>query len=162
MSKKKKINIYCDRPTWLPCRKTSVPRLVRSIQFFPVVVDMYSWSSLFIWIHLVPKICDPPNQYLQPFQGHLRTCAKRRKLESPNTHCPSIYWTKQTAFLFQFSYYKQVSLLAVLLSATFSPLCFLLVILLLKMTHRCSTEMSSSVSKCKKAVTCILKKTCFK
>lgn len=108
MSKKKKINIHCHWPTWLPCGETSVSRWVTSIPFFPVVVYVYSWSSLFMRIHLVPKICGLQISTHSAFKAICQTCAKRRKFESPNAHCRRIYWARQT-LLSSFSSHKQVS-----------------------------------------------------
>lgn len=101
----------------------------------------------------------PPNQYSQPFQGHLQTCAEQRKFESPNTHCPRIYLARQT-LLSCFSSHKQVSFLQSCLVPRFHIFVLFVGNAVVKNAHRFSTEMLSSVSKCKKAVMCILEKIC--
>lgn len=62
------------------------------------------------------------------------------------------------SFFFQRSYYKQVSSLWSIYCRVFCLVCFLLLILLFKMTSKHSVEMPSRVSKNKKAVLCLIEK----
>ena len=61
-------------------------------------------------------------------------------------------------FLFQLSWCKCVLFLVYLVSCFLHFLGFLLVISVFTMAPECSAEMLSSISLCKKAVTCLMEK----
>lgn len=104
---------------------------------------------------VTPKINSPV------LSCNLQTCEERWNIWiiqcTHYTHTPNWWYTRWCSALFQLSYCKQASSS----QSTwchflfFARLCYLLVILLFKMTTKCRTEMLPSVPEYKKAVTCL-------